>query len=240
MTSQDCELKHVMHITESPYMYDEYRNCIRARIKMMDISAAVLVLLIITLVFGFLGTVVSFEYLQKPKPSAIAVFGDEVWRLRDTISETSKRIESLQSDKGMAASTKALGFQNNVAALNEGMKATGGRLDELAKSIYENQGKVIDSYLNEKRILFVISGLFVAYLVKLFSGLYKYNAYLKAHYVAVLDALDLSMIGASGSNQIDLARFNELLTSLSVKHLRIDQGGSLFEGLLPKKEKPDA
>lgn len=218
-------------------MYDEYRNRIRARIKMMDISAAVLVILIVTLVFGFLGTVVSFEYLLKPKPSAIAVFTDEAWRLHDTISETGKRIESLQNDKGMAASTKALGFQNNVAALNEGLKATSGRLDELAKSIYENQGKVIDSYLNEKRILFVISGLFVAYLVKLFSGLYKYNAYLKAHYVAVLDALDLSMIGASGSSQIDLARFNELLTSLSVKHLRIDQGGSLLEELLPKKEK---
>jgi hypothetical protein len=189
-------------------------------------------------VFGFLGTVFCFEYQLKPKPTAIAVFSDEVWRLQQTILETERNLASLQNEKSVSTKVKAVGFQNNTSGLSESFKLASGHLDELAKSIYENQDKLITSHLNEKRILLVFSGLFVAYLVKLFSGLYKYNAYLKAHYVTALDALDLSMVGGEGNDKIDMTRFKDLLAALSVKHLLIDQGGSLFEGLLSKKGRP--
>ena len=206
----------------------------------MDVSAVLLVLLIISLVFGFLGAVLSFEYLSKSKPTVIASFGEEVWRLRDTISETEQHIEAIRNSPALIGAAKAGAFQNNFAALSESMKVTSGRLDGFAKIVYENQGKITDSYLNEKRALLVFSGLFIAYLVKLFSGLYKYNAYLKAHYVAVLDALELSTVGRDGNERIDVKVFNGLLATLSVQHLQIDQGGSFLEGLLAKKDKPDA
>ncbi len=221
-------------------MYDEYRRRLKIRIRLMDISAVLLVVLIVTLVFGFLGAVFSFEYLTKSKPTTISIFSDEVWRLRDSIAIAEQHIDTIQKNNSLVAAAKTSGFQNNVVALNESMKMTSGRLDELAKSVYENQGKILDSYLTEKRILFVFCGLFVAYLVKLFSGLYKYNAYTKAHHAAIFDALDLSLVGKEGNERIDVKRFQEMVATLSVKHLQIDQGGSLLEGLMPKKEKSDA
>lgn len=220
-------------------MYDEYRKRIKHRILLMDVASVFLILSIMCLVFGFLVSVFSFEY-SKAKPSVISLFSDETWRFRETLAEANKHIESIQNDKSMNVAVKAIGFQNNVVALNESLKATNGHLNEFAKAVYENQGKLIDSFLNEKRILFALSGLFVAYLVKLFSGLYKYNAYVKAHYSAVLDALELAMNESEKGASIDLKRFKEMLAALSVKDLRIDQGGSLLEELLSKKEKADA
>ncbi len=221
-------------------MYAEFRKRIEVRIRLMGLSAVLLIFQIIVLVFGFLGAAITFEYSLKTKPSAIEIFGDQAWRLRESIAEAEKHVKALQDNEALKPATKAIGFQNNVLALNESVKATGGRLDELSKAVYENQGKLVDTFLNEKRILFILSGFFIAYLVKLFSGLYKYNAYVKAHYLAVLDALDLTVNGNEPNDQIDIERFKGLLASLSVKDLRIDQGGSLLEGVGLKKAKADA
>jgi len=221
-------------------MYAEFKKRIEARIRLMDLSAVALIFLIIVLVFGFLGVVIAFEYSLKTKPSVIEVFGGQAWRLRESIAEAEKNVKALQDNEALKPATKAIGFQNNVLALNESVKATGGRLDELSKAVNESQGKLVDTFLNEKRILFVLSGFFIAYLVKLFSGLYKYNAYVKAHYLAVLDALDLSANGNEANDQIDIERFKGLLEALSVKDLRIDQGGTLLEGVSLKKAKADA
>ena len=218
-------------------MHPEFKKSIKARILLMNISAALLITQIMALVFGFLGTVIYFEYSLKTMPSAIEIFGDQARRLRESLAVAEKHVKALQDNGALKPAMKAIGFKNNILTLNESLKATGGRLDELSKAVYENQDKLVDTFQNEKRILFVLSGVFVAYLVKLFSGLYKYNAYVKAHYLAVLDALELT---ANGSEEnIDIERFKRLLAALSVKDLRIDQGGTLLDGINLTKAKAD-
>lgn len=221
-------------MAESSKMHRAYRKRIKKRIKLMDWAACVLVMLILALVFGFLATVIGFEHLLKPLPPAIAAFSQDVREFREALAKAERNIKDLQAG-ALPAVVRDGGIQNNEAVLSESLRLTAGHLDELAKSVYANQDKILGSYLNERRIVLVLSGLFVAYLVKLFAGLYKYNAYLKAHYASILDALDLSVIDQGGDERFDLARFQQLVAMLSVKHLQIDHGASFLEGLVTRK-----
>lgn len=213
-------------------MPDAYRTKLERRIRHRDISGVALLVLIFSLVLSFLFMVLSFDYLLKPKPSVMVEFADQAWRLRESIEDSYRKLESLESMKNLAKEQVTIGANSNVAGLREDVSATSGRLKELTEAVYQNQGKTIDTYLNEKRILLVVASVFIAYLVRLFANLYKYNTRLRSQYHTVLDAIDLSYVQKGGATVFDIERFKKLLPLLSVKDIQIEPVGNLLNQIV--------
>nr|WP_199048042.1 hypothetical protein [Dyella sp. ASV24] len=220
---------------------DSFKQNLLVRINHLGYSSAALIFLIFSLVFGFLTAVVSFEYLVDNTPKELAAFSDQAWRLQDDIQRTESNIKSLIVDANLPGTSKTQGLSNNVASLSESIRAADGSLSSLKKAVYENHGKISETYFNGRRILFVLSSIFIAYLVKLLAGLYKYNAYLRAHYQAILDAVELSVAGSGeAAGPIDAARLREMVDLVGVRYLKISEDSIHIDALIEKVGIPKA
>ncbi len=215
-------------------MYDILSKKLKTQIRNMELVSGGLMLLILVLSLSFPIFVGAFDYFFNDKPKVINEFNHMVWRFRDEVGSVESNIKSLAGNADLPAGPMAAGIESNIASLGEEAKAVSTNLDELANSVRRQQESIYDNYLNAKRILLLVAGLFVAYLIKLLGNLYRYNAHLHSHYLSVSYALDMAKDSESGEGKIDLERMRAALDVVSSKEIKLSETQHTADSLVQK------
>ncbi len=169
----------------------ELAEVLTGRVKRMGIASAGLMLLISVLALGYVSAVVAFEAILAPESEAATELKDATWDAQRAITASSRVIEDTLRDKNVAPEIANKIVQAQLLTVQREVSSLSSSTAGLAQAVSSKRAALNTEFLNGRRVLFAIGAIFVVLVLRLLIELYKYNAHLRSHYLAVLDALTL-------------------------------------------------
>lgn len=211
-----------------PQVPADFHNRVESRIKLMSIVSMLLMTIIFVISFGFVASVVAFEFTFADKPEVVNSLRDAAWNTTQAIVSSEHNMRSMLGKEEHSDLLKQSTIINSLDASTRAIDYLATKVEELVRVAAARDESIVGEFLTSKRLLLAFAGLFLAVVVKLLIELYKYNAHLRSHYVAVADALRLSGEGFSTHE------FDRLVGVLSPPHIRIGPVRSLHEAAISK------
>ena len=169
----------------------ELSKILNARIKRMGFASAGLMLLISTLALGYVSTVIAFEAILAPKTEVATSLRDSSWEANNAIGASSRIIENTLNDRNINPEIANKIVEEQLLAVQREISSLSNSTSGLAEAVSSKRSIINAEFLNGRRILFAIGAIFVVLVLRLLIELYKYNAHLRSHYIALVDALTL-------------------------------------------------
>ncbi|MDW5418884.1 hypothetical protein R6242_20135 [Iodobacter sp. CM08] len=213
-------------------MHSEYKEELKRRIKEHGIYSSILMTLIILLSLGFPSIVFIFEVYKTNTPSFIINFNDNAWHVRMEVIKSTDNIRDII--KGPIGN-KNEGIESNILSLKEEIKSFSNKIDSFSSEVQKKQVLLQDSHINGQRLLFLFSGLFVLFLIKLLSNLYRHNANIRTHYTSMLDALIITSYGPN-EEKFNLEFFQNALKTVTRKDLILGETTNVLEKILTREK----
>ena len=195
----------------------------------------VLLTILIT-TFGFIVGVVLFELSSSSRPAITNSLRDAAYEAQRGILAAENNMRSSLEKPEYADFLKHQIVVANLESSRRSIDSFTAKIEELARVAAAKDESIVGSFITSQRLLFIAAALFLAVIVKLLIELYKYNAHLRSHYVAISDALHIS------GGKLNASELNPFTQLLSPPDIRIGPVRSLHDavaGLVGKEGKSE-
>lgn len=192
----------------------ELAKILNTRVKRMGLVSVGLMALISTLALGYVSAVIAFETVVAPQTDVATSLRDSSWDAQRTIVASSRVIEDTVNSKNLDPEIVNKIVRAQLLAVQREVASLSNATNELAEAVSRKKATINAEFLNGRRVLFAIGAIFVVLVLRLLIELYKYNAHLRSHYMALMDALILE---GERFNQVSFDKSFRLLAPTGIQ-----------------------
>ncbi|KAB7711023.1 hypothetical protein GBN32_09875 [Plesiomonas shigelloides] len=190
---------------------EDLLSSLNKRIITKQIISFSMLLQMLTILIGSAYVAWMFDGLSNQQPRYISLLNEESQRLKYHYSEATRNIQYLLDHK-----QNSVGIENNLALLTAEVTGLKNSMNGYSKAFNEGKYGILDNHMLGKKILLAIFSMFFLFYLKFLVNMYKYNANMLSHDIALSDSIKLAADKDDNGNYIiNLEILKELITVLS-------------------------